>query len=94
MSPLAWWLIPLGATLLAVVWVSWRSRPRRPAEAEDAIATRQKFKAAMERPLPSGASRRGRPATGTPLPRSVDTYDPVTGELRRPDSGHVDHSAA
>ena len=27
MEAMAWWLIPIVATLLAVAWVTWRARP-------------------------------------------------------------------
>ena len=30
MSAIAWWGIPIGATLLAMLWVTWRTRPRHP----------------------------------------------------------------
>ena len=38
MSALAWWLIPLVATVLAVLFVMLRSRPAKPTTAEDAMA--------------------------------------------------------
>ncbi len=49
MEALAWWLIPITATLLAVVWVTWRNRPRRPADAHETLAAHQRFTAALER---------------------------------------------
>ena len=49
MGPLVWLLIPLVATLLAVVWVTWVNRPRRPADAHETLAAHQRFTAALER---------------------------------------------
>jgi hypothetical protein len=69
-SALAWWLIPLAATVLALLWADWRSRPRRPADAHVAMEDMARFKQAMERPLPAGQRRRrsGRgSATGGPV---------------------------
>ncbi len=57
MSALAWWLIPLAATVLALLWAAWRSRPRRPADAHVAMEDRARFKQAMERPLPVSQRR-------------------------------------
>lgn len=52
MSTLAWWLIPVGATLLAIGWAAFHSRPRKPAPAKDAMEGLRRFGDAMERPLP------------------------------------------
>jgi hypothetical protein len=46
---LVWWLIPLTFTLLAIVWVTWVNRPRRPADAHDSLAAHQRFTAALQR---------------------------------------------
>ena len=54
MSALAWWLIPLGATVLAVLAVTLRSRPSRPTTAEDSMARLRRMQQAMERPMPGG----------------------------------------
>jgi len=51
-STLAWWLIPVGATLLAIGWAAFTSRPRKPAPAKDAMEGLRRFGDAMERPLP------------------------------------------
>lgn len=53
MSALLWWLIPLGATVIAVLWVTLRSRPAKPMDGHDGMARLQRFQHAMERPLPS-----------------------------------------
>ena len=49
MQTLAWWLIPLSATVLAIAWVTWRNRPKRPADAHQTLAAHRKFTAALER---------------------------------------------
>lgn len=53
MSALAWWLIPLGATVLAVAFVALRSRPSKPTTAEDSMERLRRMQEAMERPMPS-----------------------------------------
>ena len=52
MSALAWWLIPIGATVLADLFVMLRSRPSKPTSAEDAMTSLRRMQEAMERPLP------------------------------------------
>jgi hypothetical protein len=47
---LAWWLIPLIATAMAVVWVTWVSRPRRRADTHESLAEHQRFLAALSQP--------------------------------------------
>lgn len=47
MEAMAWWLIPIIATLLAVIWVSWSARPRRPADAHDTLAAHRRFTEAL-----------------------------------------------
>jgi hypothetical protein len=51
-SALAWWLIPIGATVLAVLFVMMRSRPTKPTSAEDGMTSLKRMQEAMERPLP------------------------------------------
>ena len=51
-SALAWWLIPLGATVLAVAFVALRSRPSKPTTAEDSMERLRRMQQAMERPMP------------------------------------------
>jgi hypothetical protein len=48
MSAIAWWIIPAVATLLAIVYVSWRARPRPPQDTHDAIHAREAFKRVIE----------------------------------------------
>jgi hypothetical protein len=70
MSAIAWWIIPALATLLAIVYVSWRSRPRPPEDTHDAIQAREAFKRVIEDDLrgrDAGDARPGRDSgTGTP----------------------------
>lgn len=49
MGPLVWLLIPIGATVLAIVWVTWTNRPRRPADAHDSLAAHRRFTEALQR---------------------------------------------
>lgn len=70
MSTLAWWLIPLGATLLALVWAAARSRPRRTVDPHASIADMARFRAAMRRPLPDGDARDVDPRPRPPRPRT------------------------
>lgn len=53
MQALLWWLIPLGATVLAVLFVMLRSRPAKPTTAEDSMQRLRRMQEAMERPMPS-----------------------------------------
>ena len=55
MQALLWWLIPLGATVLAVLFVMIRSRPSKPTTAEDSMERLRRMQAAMERPMPDSA---------------------------------------
>jgi hypothetical protein len=64
-SALLWWLIPLGATLLALVWAAWRSRPARQIDMHTSIHEQARFKAAMRRPMPGPESARRRDPHGT-----------------------------
>ncbi|MFM7144944.1 MAG: hypothetical protein ACKOW5_01250 [Actinomycetales bacterium] len=63
MSALLWWLIPIGATVLAVAWAIYRARPERPTEAIEGMEHLRRMQLAMERPLPQeapGSARRKR----------------------------------
>ena len=47
------WLLPMVlAPMLAVMWLSWRSRDRGPVEAIETVEEHQRFKAALTSPLP------------------------------------------
>lgn len=52
MEVLRWLLIPLAATLLGILWVTWRSRDRKPADAQQGMEDMARFRQAMEKPLP------------------------------------------
>jgi hypothetical protein len=56
---MAWWLIPIVATLLAVAWVTWRARPPRRADAHESLAAHRRFTEALsapaDRPVPPAA---------------------------------------
>ena len=45
-------LIDAGATVLAVLFVVYRSRPEKPQGPQDGMASMERMKQAMERPLP------------------------------------------
>jgi hypothetical protein len=57
-SALAWWLIPLIATVLAVLFVMLRSRPAKPTTAEDAMERLRRMQEAMDRPMPPSGNLR------------------------------------
>jgi hypothetical protein len=59
-SALMWWLIPIGATLLALLWAAWRSRPARQVDMHTSIHEQARFKAAMKRPMPRPGGPRQR----------------------------------
>lgn len=52
MSALMWWLIPIGATVLALGFVLLRSRPEKPTAPSDSMDHLRRMQEAMERPLP------------------------------------------
>jgi hypothetical protein len=52
MSPLLWWLIPIGATILAVAWAMFRSRPARPISTDESMDSLRRMQAALDRKLP------------------------------------------
>lgn len=58
MSALLWWLIPLGATLAALGWAAWRSRPARQIDMHASMSDQERFRQAMARPLPGGSPAR------------------------------------
>lgn len=53
MSALLWWLIPIGATVLALGFVLLRSRPAKPTTTENSMESLRRMQQAMERPLPN-----------------------------------------
>lgn len=57
MSALAWWLIPIAATVLAVGWAALRARPEPPTEAHEGMEQLRRMQEAMNRPLPGPSPR-------------------------------------
>ena len=52
----AWlvWLLPVPvATLAAVAWTAWAGRTRRPVKAVDSVLAYEKFRQALQAPLPA-----------------------------------------
>jgi hypothetical protein len=48
MGILVWTLgLPTVATVLAVLWVMWSSRPRGPVQTHESVAEHERFKRAM-----------------------------------------------
>lgn len=47
MTSLDWLAIPLVAVALAIVWVSWVGRTRRPPDVADTVQDYAKFQAAL-----------------------------------------------
>ncbi len=52
MEVLVWLLIPLAALVLGLAWAAWRSRDRKPVDAEQGMEGMARFREAMEKPLP------------------------------------------
>ena len=55
----AWlvWLLPVPvATLAAIAWTSWTSRSRRPVEAVDSVLAYERFRQALNAPVPAPRS--------------------------------------
>jgi hypothetical protein len=80
MVSIAWWLsIPIIATVVAVVWVSWAGRSRPPANTHDTVHSYQRFRAAMEHDTFGGGQRPdgqvGRPSGPREAPGPGDRPD-------------------
>ena len=52
MQAMAGWLVPITATLLAIAWVTWSARPRRPADPHDTLAAHRRFTEALSPTTP------------------------------------------
>lgn len=48
MAALLWLVIPVAATLLALVWAGWAARPRTPARTIDSVKTYERFRTTIE----------------------------------------------
>jgi outer membrane lipoprotein-sorting protein len=86
---LAWLGIPVLATLAAIVWVMWTSRPRARQDVSDSVAGYERFKAALAQASSSGdpASRQHadddqRAEQRAPVPSTSSESPPTrTGEI-------------
>lgn len=58
MSAIAWWGIPVGATLLAILWVSWASRPKPRIGVHESLQQHERFRRALERSAEADERRR------------------------------------
>jgi hypothetical protein len=77
-----WWLAPAaGATVVAMLWVTWTGRPRRDDSEERAEAAYEKFAAAIEREHPA-----------VHYPRIPGVHDRSTGIAVRPSRRTDDRS--
>ena len=48
MSWIAWWVVPIVATFVAIAYVTWRGRPRPPETTHEAMEARERFRRAIE----------------------------------------------
>lgn len=48
MAALLWLVIPVCATLLALLWAAWAVRPRKPTQTIDSVHTYERFRATIE----------------------------------------------
>jgi len=56
MSAFVWWLIPIGATVLAIAWASWASRPKPRADVHDTLQSYERFRRALGAPPPPAST--------------------------------------
>jgi len=76
MSALAWWLLPIAATLIAIAYATWRGRPGPPEDTHDAMEARERFRRAIEggtapvvrRPAPAPPAARAKGDEGDDTP--------------------------
>lgn len=61
MQAIIWWGIPIGATLLAVLWLVLAGRSRPPADAHDTVERFHRFRSAMEQQTGTDEGRRRPP---------------------------------
>lgn len=78
MEALAWWLIPITATLLAVAWVTWINRPRKPADAHSTLAAHRRFTAALERSEVGGGAHKAGEPNSEPAGSADEAPSPTT----------------
>ena len=73
MSAIAWWVLPIVATIGAIAYVTWRGKPRPPEDTHEAMEARERFRRAIESPTPSHG-RRPRPTE-----KGIDGDDSADG---------------
>ena len=80
MSVIAWWGIPVAATVLAIAFVAWRGRARGPQDTNEAIESRERFRRAIEGGTPGPESSRTPSAGASEPPRDGDggDHDPTS----------------
>lgn len=61
MSVLAWWLIPLVATLSAIVVMSLANRTRGPGPSDRSVEEFQRFRSALEQQIQASPSKKAAP---------------------------------
>ncbi len=54
MEALAWLAIPVGAVVLALLWVAWASRPPRRRDVDQTVRDYERSKAALDRAMRGG----------------------------------------
>jgi hypothetical protein len=69
---MAWWLVPITATLLAIAWVTWSARPRRPADPHDTLAAHRRFTEALSPATPKDTDVGSRAANEADAAASSD----------------------
>lgn len=93
MSALMWWLIPIGATLLALMWAAWRSRPARQVDMHTSMHEQARFKAAMRRPMPSADASRRRDLHAPSRPSASSASSARRARRNASAAGRGGHSA-
>jgi hypothetical protein len=64
-AALAWWALPIGATVLAVLWMKVAGRRPPPADTHETIADYARFRAALSTARDPQAARDARPERRT-----------------------------
>jgi hypothetical protein len=62
-SALVWWVIPIAATVGAVMWFSWRNQ-NRPGDPRQTVAQQKKFNDAMRKDSSARRRSRGKDVSG------------------------------
>ena len=72
MSAIAWWVLPIVATIGAIAYVTWRGKPRPPEDTHEAMEARERFRRAIESPTPGQSRRPQTKAKGDDVGDSAD----------------------